>query len=59
MPDEVDAMALYGVVVADVEVDRAAWEVIGAAEAGAMTVSEDKPLAVTAVLARSMLKSPP
>ena len=37
---------------ADAEIAGAAWEVIRAAGAGAMTVGENVPLSVTAVLAR-------
>ena len=66
MPDGGDSTTLYGV--------RATWKVagaeteavIGAAEAvteatgaGAMTVGEDAPLAVTAVLTRHVLELPP
>ena len=57
-------MILYGVVVVNVEVTGATWEVIGAAGAvsgaggaGAITVGENVRLVVTAILGRPVLES--
>ena len=72
MPDGGDATALYGVVVADVEVagearkvteaasavTGAGWVGIGAGGAGAITVGEGVPFAVTTVLSRPVLEPP-